>query len=53
MYQVGDQTKVPILCFLLHYLQLPLVYVNESKLLAARAGYKMLHKYQHLYEQNE
>lgn len=43
----------PILCFLLHYLLLPLVCVNKSKLLAARAGYQMLHKYQHMCEQNE
>jgi len=45
--------ELPTLCFLLHYLQLPLVYVNNSKLLAARADYQMLHKYQHLCEQNE
>jgi hypothetical protein len=45
--------ELPILCFMLHYLQLPLLYVNKSKLLAARAGYQMLHKYQHLCEQNE
>jgi hypothetical protein len=45
--------ELPILCFLLHYLQLPLVYINKSKLLATRAGYQMLHKYQNRCEQNE
>jgi len=45
--------ELPILCFLMHYFQLPLVYVNNSKLLAATAGYQTLHKYQHLCEKNE